>query len=221
MINVGLKGSFVADASISFKKVCIGLLDVVYAEVYTSGKITRDFDENAVTEVLVARMNHHPYAMERHITAETEKRLLPEGFKDPIFSVNNVYRIDIMIGGFGWSKEEYRISCYMEAKNLYSKSFTKLNNKNPTSPSKYAQRYIKTGIDHILNGNYPSDTLLLGYVLVGTVHDVVEMINKQLINASRNSETIHFRSAIGISNLELGVSKHSQGVMIEHCFLLF
>lgn len=222
MSNIGLASNFVTDASSSFKMLCLSLLDIAYAEVFAAKKVDREWDENAVTEVLVCSMNENPVTISRHITAITEKRLLPENLVDSLPSVDSAYRIDIKIGGFGWNNnKEYRVEYFMEAKNLYCQSFMKANNTRLTSHTHYVQRYINTGIGNLLDGHYPSDTLLLGYVLVGTVSCAINLLNDYLTKASRNRETISVRQQSYFPHLEMGQSNHPHGMMIEHCFLAF
>lgn len=216
-----LSNSFVSDASSSFKIVCLELLEAAYTKVLASGVVTREWDENAISEVLVSGINDDSGAISKHITAITEKRLLPKGLANALSSVDDAYRIDIKIGGFGWSKEEYRTKYFMEAKNLYCNSFTKKGNKCKTSPDKYAQRYINTGIDNLLNGHYPVNTLLLGYVLEGTVHEAVKLLNKHLAKNSRRKEKIVLRKGVVFHHLKFATSKHPEKVSIEHCFLSF
>ena len=221
MNNMGLSSGFVNDASLSFKIVCFELLEAAYADVLTAGIVTREWDENAISEAIVDRINGNPRTIAKHITAISEKRLLPEGLSNAPSSVDDAYRIDIKVGGFGWKENECRTAYYMEAKNLYCHSFTKHGNKSPTSHDRYAQRYIDTGIDNLLNGHYPSDTLLLGYVLVGTVQGAVELLNKHLIKNLRRGEKIVLRNDLRFKLLKCAISKHSPEVAIKHCFLSF
>ena len=216
-----LSNRFVNDASSSFKIVCLGLLEAAYTKVLASGVVTREWDENAISEVLVGRINDDSSAIAKHITAITEKRLLPKGLANALASVDGAYRIDINIGGFGWSKEEYRTTYFMEAKNLYCNGFIKKGNKSKTSPDKYAQRYINTGIDNLLNGHYPLNTLLLGYVLEGTVHEAVKLVNKHLAENLRRAERIVIRKNVQFPDLKFATSNHQKTVSIEHCFLSF
>ena len=216
-----LSNRFVNDASSSFKIVCLGLLEAAYTKVLASGVVTREWDENAISEVLVGRINDDSSAIAKHITAITEKRLLPQGLVNALASVDDAYRIDINIGGFGWSKEEYRTTYFMEAKNLYCNGFIKKGNKSKTSPDKYAQRYINTGIDNLLNGHYPLNTLLLGYVLEGTVHEAVKLVNKHLVKNLRRAERIVIRKNVQFPDLKFATSNHQKTVSIEHCFLSF
>ena len=216
-----LSNSFVSDASSSFKIVCLELLEAAYTKVLVSGVVTREWDENAISEVLVSRINDDTSAIAKHITAITEKRLLPEGLANALSSVDDAYRIDINIGGFGWRKEEHRTTYFMEAKNLYCNGFIKKGNKCKTSPDKYAQRYINTGIDNLLNGHYPLNTLLLGYVLEGTVHEAVKLVNKHLVKNLRRAERIVMRKNVQFPGLKFARSNHQKTVPIEHCFLSF
>lgn len=221
MNSMGLASVHVADAASSFKMICIGLLDMAYSELCSAKVITRDFDENAITEALAYCINANPATIKMHITAITEKKLLPEGLQDVLPTVDDAYRIDVKLGGFGWSGEEYRTEYYMEAKNLYCQSFTKTGNTSITSPGRYAQRYIDTGIDNLLNGHYTSDTLLLGYVLVGTVKEAVDLLNHYLTKRTRGTEMIAPHNYAEFPHIQIGRSLHSNSVTLEHCFLSF
>lgn len=216
-----LSNSFVSDASSSFKIVCLELLEAAYTKVLASGVVTREWDENAVSAVLIGSINDNPSAMEKCITASPEEPMLPKGLANAPSKVDDAYRIDIKIGGFGWGKEVYRTTYFMEAKNLYCNGFIKKGNQSKTSPDKYAQRYISTGIDNLLNGHYPVNTLLLGYVLEGTVHEAVKLLNKHLVKYSRRTEKIVLRKGKFFNQLKFATSKHPEKVSIEHCFLSF
>lgn len=222
MNSAGLASVHVADAATSFKMLCIRLLDTAYGVLYAAKVVTRDFDENAVTEALVSCINANPETIKMHITAITEKKLLPEGLQNVLPTVDDAYRIDIKMGGFWWSRdEEYRIDYYMEAKNLYCQSFMKTGKTGVMSPGQYAQRYIDTGIDNLLNGHYPSDTLLLGYVLVGTVKEAIDLLNRYLTVRTRSTEMITSKNYVEFPHLEIGRSFHPNGMTLEHCFLSF
>ena len=217
----GLSGNYVADAAQSFKMICIGLLDVAYSEVAAFGRITSEWQENAITELIVGRMNDNPTTIQMHITVISEKKLVPDDLSHARPTVDNAPRIDIKIGGFEWSPQERRVTYYMEAKNLYSHDFKKSNNSTVTQSSAYAKRYIHTGIDHLLNGYYPEDTLLLGYVLVGTVNEAVDIVNAHLKQQGRGSEEITLAQISSFPHLVFGTSGHPGGKSIDHCYLLF
>lgn len=221
MSNIGLASNFVFDALSSFKMICLSLLDAAYAKVYVAKLVDRDWDENAITRSIATCIKNSPDAIRMHITPEVEFPLLTNELSDAQSSVDDSPRIDIMIGGFNWLKENCRIAYYMEAKNLYCQSFTKTHNTTPTSHTYYAQRYIDTGIDNLLKGHYPLGTLLLGYVLVGTVPSAVDLLNNHLTKASRKEEMISVRHQAFFPHLVMGQSNHSQGMMIDHCFLSF
>lgn len=221
MSDVGLASVYVADAASSFKMMCLGLLDTAYAEVYEAKVVNCEWDENAVSEVLVGRINDNPFAISKHITAITEKRLLPCDLQNALKKVDSTYRIDIKIGGFGWSSNEYRTECFMEAKNLYCQNFKKTDHKGWTSSTQYVKRYIETGVDNLLKGHYPIDTILLGYVLIGTVQGAVDLLNQCFGKASRNTEKIELLKFKEFPHLELGFSNHPQEITVGHCFLMF
>lgn len=221
MGNSSLSDNYVADAAQSFKMICIGLLDMAYAEITISGKVTSEWEENAISEIISKTINDNPTAIQRHITAIVEKRLVSDDLSQAQPTVDNAPRIDIKIGGFEWRPNEKRVAYYMEAKNLYSHNFQKTSNTTVTQSSAYAKRYIKTGIDHLLSGYYPDDTLLLGYVLVGTVHEAVDKVNTHLKEDGRGSEQINLMTITLFPHLVFGTSGHPNGKSVEHCYMTF
>jgi hypothetical protein len=216
-----LASDYVSGATQSFKMICVGLLDTAYTEVRGAHIVKSDCEENAISEILKNMINANPTALQMHITANVEQRLLPEDLYQALPSVKRAPRIDIIIGGFEWEPKGKRVAYYMEAKNLYSQDFKKTNNTTITSSTAYAKRYISTGIDHILSGYYPEDALLLGYVLVGTVAKAVEKVNEQLEQDGRDSEYINLGAVSVFPHLIFGESVHPNAKSVEHCYLQF
>lgn len=221
MGNMGLSGGFISDAGLSFKMVCLHLLEMAYCEARNARIVTCEWDENAISEVLTSSMNTNTETIQYHITAIVEKRLLNGDLYSAPSSVDDAPRIDIMIGGFTSGPNVARTQCYMEAKNLYCQDFVKSGNSSKTSSVAYAKRYIDTGIDKLLIGHYPGDTLLLGYVLNGTVQPAVDIINARLAYCTRSGETILPAIRPEFPCLVLGLSNHPNGMTINHCFLQF
>lgn len=216
-----LSSGYVLGATQSFKKICVGLLDMAYTEVRDAHIVKSDWEENAISELLKNRMNANPATLQMHITVIVEQRLLPEELYQALPSVERTPRIDIMIGGFEWEPNGKRVAYYIEAKNLYCHDFKKANNITITSSTAYAKRYISTGIDHILSGYYPEEALLLGYVLVGTVAKAVKKVNEQLKQDGRDPEYINMIKFSVFPNLIFGESVHPNAKSVEHCYLQF
>lgn len=221
MDNSALENIFVENACLSFRMTCLHLLEMAYCEVLGANTVTRDWDENAISEALVNCLNNNDTTISLHITAIVEKRMLKGGLNSFSPTVDNAPRIDIMIGGFGWCQPEYRVQLYMEAKNLYCRYFKKEGRSSYTSSTYYVQRYITTGIDNLLTRYYPGDTLLLGYVLDGSVQVAVDKINQALTKLSRSTESIAIQQCAEFPCLTMGVSTHPNGDTIGHCYLLF
>lgn len=57
MSNTGLGGGYIADAGLSFKMVCLHLLEMAYCEVRTTCTIDKDWTENAISEALKKSIN--------------------------------------------------------------------------------------------------------------------------------------------------------------------
>lgn len=222
MDNSKLSTVYSQNAAKSFKILCFKLLEQAYCSVLNKKMVDRNWDENAITELLVNCLNENPKTIQLYITASTEKRLLSNDTKCIPSKVDSLPRIDIIIGGFEQTEEtKERVSYCMEAKNLYNHDFKKKGNSSNTSANAYAERYIRTGIDNILNEHYPCDSLLLGYVLVGNICEAMEKINKILIKSSRTNEVIAPFTEESCTRLVFGLSHHPKGKSIKHCFLLF
>lgn len=222
MGNMGLSGCFISDAGLSFKMVCLHLLEMAYCEARTTCSIDREWTENAISEVLKECINKNNESVRMLITAEVEVRQLPVNLSMIPSKVDDAPRIDLKVGGFDIGKDTpSRVCYYMEAKNLYASGFQKTNHKSYVSSTYYAKRYISTGIEHLLSGYYPDNTILLGYVLVGTVQAAVDKVNQNLVNDSRGTESINLQVQTYYPSLEFGRSSHPNGMQLEHCFLLF
>ena len=222
MGNIGLSGGFISDAGLSFKMVCLHLLEMAYSEVRTTCSVDKDWTENAISEAVKESINKNDVTVRMLITAEVEVRQLPTDLSMMPSKVDDAPRIDIKVGGFDTGKETpSRVCYYMEAKNLYANDFQKTNHLSYVSSTHYAKRYISTGIDHLLSGYYPENTMLLGYVLVGTVHAAVDKVNQNLVNDSRGTESIKLQVYEEFPALVLGVSAHPNGMGLDHCFLQF
>ena len=222
MCNMGLSGGLISDAGLSFKMICLHLLEMAYSEVGTTCSIDKDWTENAISEALKESINKNEETVRMLITAEVEVRQLPTDLSMMPSKVDNAPRIDIRVGGFDTGKETpSRVCYYMEAKNLYTSDFQKTNHTSYVSSTYYAKRYISTGIDHLLSGYYPENTILLGYVLVGTVQAAVNKVNQNLVNDFRRAENINLQVYEEYPALVLGASAHPNGMRLDHCFLQF
>lgn len=220
MNEIRLERIHVQNAFHSFKAHCFRLLDIAYCKVLKNESVDYSWDENAISEAIAKYIEDDEMATQLHISANLEKRLLAENSPVP-HRVDNLPRIDIIISGFEWAHNERRVKYYMEAKNLYCKNFKKPQNTNYTSAKYYVRRYIKTGINNLLSEHYPKDTLLLGYVLIGTINDAIAKVNQVLMDNLRKDENIYLENRVDFPHLVFGLSHHPKGKIIEHCFLLF
>ena len=222
MANTGLSGEYISDAGLSFHMVCLHLLERAYCEVRANCSIDKDWTENAISEALKKGINDNEVAILMYITASVEVRQLPESLSAMPLKVDDAPRIDIKVGGFDTRNATIsRVCYYMEAKNLYANDVKKSGHTSNVSSTYYAKRYISTGIDHLLSGYYPSNTILLGYVLSGTVQAAVDKVNLNLMNDSRNKEIINLQVFTEYPYLVLGTSDHHHGIRLDHCFLQF
>ena len=119
-----------------------------------------------------------------------------------------------------WSMMQHTFVFFMEAKNLYANDFKKTGKGRETSANKYSKRYVETGILRLLDGYYPSNTDMLGYVLEGTIGDAINGVNTQ-ISSVLSPEEVLIPSQAPYSTLSSYVSIHSQGRTISHLMLQF
>lgn len=114
---------------------------------------------------------------------------------------------------------EYAI--LLKQKNLIENNCTKQGRKSKLSAKKIQERYISTGIDHFISGEYPFNGCMLGYIIEGTPTRIVENINEILLQATRSDETLK-KKKLDIPYLEEAyISVHLNNYVLHHYFLQF
>lgn len=218
IINSSVKQAFVC----SFQQKCIKLVCQAHDILCNNHTINQEMDEETVSTCIADIIDNSQQAIEWMIHIGTEHRLTTGFYIQNPISSKSLNRIDFRYETDVWENNNpNRLRYYMEAKNLYQKDFSKTSNNSVTSAKAYFNRYIETGIDHIVTGYYPSNTLLLGYVLVGDVCPVVDGINSQLDSLNRNGEHLtHFPSCYE-SNMRRTFSSEHNGLDIKHLMLKF
>lgn len=217
-VSSDIKQAFV----LSFQHNCITLVCQAHDALCGCHAITRDMDEETVSTCIYDCIRDSQFAKEQGIHANIEHRLLPSDYVQKPTSSKQLSRIDFHFESDCWEYTSVeRFEYYMEAKNLYENNFQKSFNKSTTEAKSYFQRYIETGIDHIINSDYPSNVIILGYVLVGDINPVVNGINSELSSQNRSSEHLFHETSSYECNIRSTFSSNHPLVRIDHLMLKF
>lgn len=217
-ISSNIKQAFVD----SFQQNCIALVCQAHDVLYANLVINQDMDEETISTCIYDCIRNNKYTINQGIHVNIEHRLLPNGYVQNPTPSKQLNRIDFHFEADCWEHSPVvRYEYFMEAKNLYEHNFRKSSNTSDTQANSYFKRYIETGIEHIIKGDYPSNAVILGYVLVGAINPVVDGINSELSSQNRNSEHLfHIPSLYECNIRGTFSSNHSVG-RIDHLMLKF
>lgn len=217
-VSSDIKQAFV----LSFQHNCITLVCQAHDALCGCHAITQDMDEETISACIYESVMKNQYTMEQGIHVDIEHRLLTVGYIQTPKPSKQLSRIDFHFEADCWELTSFaRFNFFMEAKNLYEYDFRKSSNKSTTRAKYYFTRYIETGIDHIINGDYPSNSIILGYVLVGDINPVVDGINSELSFQNRSSEHLFNVSSSCECNIRGTFSSNHPLVRIDHLMLKF
>lgn len=216
-----LKAFIVKDFCSCFENQCLFLLGDAYRAINMSRKIDINWDEENISANIVDHIEHNVKAIEWNIYIADECRQYTEEILANKKKAKNSSRIDLKMTT-NWNRE--RIRYYAEAKNLIECDTTKSCRKTKISARKWHKRYVETGIDHYLDGHYPSNGCLLGYVLQGDPCKIAQLINVQLNDKSRAGESLVEAEFLVEGIKSTYTSCHSinkSDLTIKHLFLKF
>lgn len=188
MVNQ-LNRDIVLAFSNSFQTKCLTLIADAYDYLTKKQAITIDFDEEQITANIFQYIDNDSKAIGWNINVSDEVRLYCSDILNGRKKAKSAQRIDLRFST-NWLEQSKRVSFFVEAKNLYENDCSKSTVKTPIKASSYQERYITTGIDNILNGNYPSPGCIVGYVLDGCSDNIAVKINNILKVASRQNEVL-------------------------------
>ena len=168
-----------------FIKACLAIVTTAYKKMKAEKRFDLKNDEPQLTAILIGHMievrNENPNCALRISPEQPEydEKIL-RGIKHP----KTAPIIDIKIFG-AWVEEDQYYG--LEAKILVEKKW------ETRRPSYLHKRYIETGIDNFVKGNYSrkmNTGCIVGYVIQGNTSNIVSKINFRLINSSRTSEQL-------------------------------
>ena len=201
-----------------FEWKCINLLIDAYTYVNSSNNINIDCEEEYISAVLFDYIDNCQQAINWKIDITPEYRLYKDDVLKKVKSAKTAPRIDFRL--CGWSNNS-NLTYFVEAKNLIEIDSYKSNRKSKISATKFHIRYIETGIDNYLSGQYPSNGCLVGYILQGKTENIVSMLNTCLCNLNRNLEILQLQSLEQINFKPYYISSHNNVSSIKHLMFDF
>lgn len=201
-----------------FEWKCINLLIDAYTYVNSSNNINIDCEEEYISAVLFDYIDNCQQAINWKIDITPEYRLYKDDVLKKVKSAKTAPRIDFRL--CGWSNNS-KLTYFVEAKNLIEIDSYKSNRKSKISATKFHIRYIETGIDNYLSGQYPSNGCLVGYILQGKTENIVSMLNTCLCNLNRNLEILQLQSLEQINFKPYYISSHNNVSSIKHLMFDF
>lgn len=202
-----------------FIKACLAILTEAFRRMKEEKKFNLTDEEPRFSATLIGYMrkikNEKPNCALRF---DQEYTIYDDEMLDGIGDPKTAPRIDIKISG-AWVEEDQYYG--IEAKILVEKNWN-------TRRAKYLQkRYIDTGIDNFVNGNYSHKVnvgCIAGYVVQGSGKAIVKKINEMLCVENRDAEQLVDLHSINGCDL-CHNSKHiritdNQLFEIKHVFLI-
>ena len=215
-----LNNDIISDFENSFRTNCLILIGEAYKWLKDTKNITVDWNEETISANIVTHIDENEKAIAWNINVSDECRLYHKAILNNKETAKSASRIDLKLST-NWIDATKRVCYFVEAKNLIENNCAKQGRKSKLSAKKIQERYISTGIDHFISGEYPSNGCMLGYIIEGTPTRIVENINEILLQATRSDETLK-KKKLDIPYLEESyISVHLNNYVLHHYFLQF
>lgn len=180
----------IAGVKVDFEQKCIILLARACMTLKSKKHVDAEWGEENITANIFTYIHESQLSIDYDIFIECEHPFFSQAVLDNKKRAKVSPRIDLV---FQHNWKGQRKSFYVEAKNLVEHDFIKKGNKNATKAIRIQDRYINTGINHYLESHYPKGCLI-GYVLNGTIANVVVGINDRLKKKKRDDEVLNYDS---------------------------
>ena len=215
-----LNNDIISDFEKSFRTNCLILIGEAYKWLKETKSITVDWNEETISANIFTHIDENEKAIAWNINVSDECRLYHQAILDNKKSAKSASRIDLKLST-NWIEATKRVSYFVEAKNLIENNCEKQGRKTKLNANKIQERYISTGIDQLISGEYPPNGCMLGYVIEGTTTGIVQSVNEILQKATRGNEALK-KIELNIPHLEeTYVSIHLNGYLLNHYFLQF
>lgn len=221
MNTVGLISNDIAsDFENSFRNNCLILIGEAYEWLTHKKHITIDWNEETISANIFTHIDENEKAIEWNINVSDECRLYNQAILNNKKSAKSAPRIDLKLST-NWIERTKRVCYFVEAKKIIENDCSKLGQKTKLNAKKMQKRYVSTGIDLFISGEYPSNGCMLGYILEGATTRIVEKINEILIQATRSREILK-KEKLNIPYIEeTYISEHLSDYVLHHYFLQF
>lgn len=215
-----LNNDIISDFENSFRTNCLILIGEAYKWLKDTKNITVDWNEETISANIFTHIDKNEKAIALNINVSDECRLYHQSVLNNKESAKSASRIDLKLST-NWIDVTKRVCYFVEAKNLIENNCTKQGRKSKLNAKRIQERYISTGIDHFISGEYPSNGCMLGYIIEGTPTRIVENINEILFQAKRSNEILK-KKEVDIPYLEEAyISVHLNDYVLHHYFLQF
>ncbi|MBL7737718.1 MAG: hypothetical protein JNK14_00740 [Chitinophagaceae bacterium] len=214
-MNGKLNQDIINQFKLKFEGNCIYLLLDAYNSLRNSNRKVSEESENNITAQLIGFVMESQLRLDLQITLTRENYLDTDETYDGLKDADKSPRIDFKYSVWSSNAEfEY----YMEAKNLAENNWTKNSTGAIVDAYKLRKRYIETGIDNFTSGRYPNGCLL-GYVLEGKSHKIVELLNRILITEKRAKEILVNNKAHNVSYSYYSKHDGTSSPLLKHFML--
>jgi hypothetical protein len=213
-------GQFNTDISESFQLAmegfCLELLHQGYEAMLSAKGYDVDWEEDTLTAHYISLMEKLPLCRERRIDIIPQFYIYSSEHTSGEIEAKFAPRIDFKFTK--WFKD-VKTGFYAEAKNVSEKDWKKKTGASVNSLY-YYKRYIETGVSHLLSGHYPSNCVMIAYVLNGNKNAILSNLNNRISKDFTNygiitKPTTSVHDEFYISENQV----NSQSVTLKHLFL--
>lgn len=179
-MSLNSKNIKIAKAGFEYK--CLFVLVDGFRLMKAANKYAIDWEEEQITAQLIdfIELSQSRNKWKIHIKPEIRMYNL-EIIKGRIVP-KKAPKIDMQM--LSWQTEAENVY-HIEAKNLCESDWTKGSGASVSS-SYQLNRYINSGISNFFSGFYPSNGCVCGYILKGTIDNIISKLNTILANKSLN-----------------------------------
>ena len=197
----------------SFELKCLDVLVKSYHTSKSLKKANCDWEEKTFSSHLVSLMKNCNIALKYDLTITKEEELEDFEIDNGLKSPKEANPIDIRFHNI-WL--DIRLDYCIEAKNISCVEWKKSTGTR-VNASQQQTEYITKGLDRFLTGHFKSKNgCMLGYIVNGTIEDLLPKINNKIELQKNNIEIISFKDLF-INKQQVFESYHSQK-KIKHLF---
>lgn len=198
--------------------LCLELLHQGYEAMLAEKEYDVDWKEDKLTAHYIAQMMKLELRKKQQISIIPQFIIYSDAHTFGDAEVEKAPRIDFKFIKWTFRNE---VHYYAEAKNLSEKSWTKKDG-TPVNASYYYKRYIETGINHLLTAYYPSNCVLIAYILNGDKNAILSNLNNLIVSKFKDYGIIFKPNTNSAVNEEFYISQNTfnrKNITLKHLFL--